>query len=55
MKNNITPTNRRASALVEVLLVVAGIGIAAGLFVPTVRNTIEWEDSNKSAIVALSE
>ena len=55
MKKNLPLTNRRASTFVEVLLVVACIGITVGLLVPSVRNTIEWDDTNEPMIIALSE
>ena len=47
--------NRRASTLLEVLLVVAGVGIMCGLPVPTVQNTAEGNDANKPVVVDSNE
>jgi len=47
-------TNRRASALVEVLLVVAAIGIICGLLIPTTRNITQFEDSNNPLVAVAS-
>ena len=44
----------RASTLVEVLLVIAGIGIMCGLLIPTVRNIPQFEDSNNSVVAVAS-
>ena len=49
-----TRNSCRASTLVEVLLVIAGIGIMCGLFAPSMRNTPELENSNNPVIIVAS-